>query len=154
MGSIWGGTLVWVRAQGEAIAKSIWYHSRWDGDSVVSVNWAGMTDAEREENRVWCEEFARKNEEEMENESDAEGSEGSEDWSKNLECRGGCGEVNSKLVCSRCKETRTRFMFYNHREMVLLIKCVVLLGYCSRACQKEDWKVIASNLFTAFVPLC
>jgi hypothetical protein len=114
LGSMWGGTQVWVRAQGEAIAKSIWYHSRWSGDSILSINWTGMSNAEREENRLWCEEYARLREEvKMQWRSERANRMEPKVLTRSLECRGGCGEKNSKLVCSRCKETCACLMFYD-----------------------------------------
>jgi hypothetical protein len=76
LGSYWGGSEVWVRGQGEAFAKGVWYHSRWSQASMISIDWAGITDGEKEENRVWCEDFI-----EISNKPKPKSDEPSIDWS-------------------------------------------------------------------------
>ena len=110
LGSHWGGTDVWVRGQGEACAKAFWYQHRSESASMISIDWAGMTADEKEENRVWCEAFienSRKPRDSTEDSSDITKAE--EHMQKALdkirkECRGGCGVKDATNVCSRCKE--------------------------------------------------
>jgi hypothetical protein len=114
LGPNWGGTDVWVRGQGEAVAKGIWYQSRWDQASAISIDWAGMTEDEKEENRIWCDDFI-----EMSNRPQPKSDEPLMDPNdtakmeeylqkalddKRMECRGGCGVKNATKFCSRCKE--------------------------------------------------
>ena len=68
---------------------------------MMSIDWAGMTADENEENRVWCEEFIE-NSKKPEQESDELSS---VDWSEiSMECRGGCGVKRATNVCGRCKD--------------------------------------------------
>jgi hypothetical protein len=113
LGSHWGGTDVWIRGQGEAFAKALWYHRRSEAASVISIDWAEMTTDEKEENRVWCEAFIKDNTKHQTKD------ESTVDWSsitkadeylqkaldeRRRECRGGCGVKAATKVCSRCKE--------------------------------------------------
>jgi len=125
LGSQWGGMDVWVRGQGEAIAKGIWYHTRWGNASMISIHWAGITADEKEENRIWCEDFIgesiSRRQKSQESSVDRSGSDTflqKPSNKKGRECRGGCGTTDAMNVCGRCKETH----------------------YCSPECQKDDWK--------------
>jgi len=69
---------------------------------VTLVDWTGITDAEKDENRAWCEEFEKRAGLKDEASNDPKGR-------KPKECKGGCGEMNSKLMCSKCKETCERW---------------------------------------------
>jgi hypothetical protein len=113
LGSRWGGTDVWVRGQGEACAKALWYHSRSESASMISIDWADMTADEKEENRVWCEAFIENSREaQTKDDSTVDSSDitkAGESIQKELnrirrECRGGCGVKHATNVCSRCKE--------------------------------------------------
>lgn len=113
----WGGSLSLVRTRGEAVAKAIWYHQRWSGDNVSVIGWTGITEAETADNWAWVATFkqaaeARKDEEKERSRLNPAGE---MDFltmipkllaEKRKVCRGGCGEKNGKLVCSRCKITR------------------------------------------------
>jgi hypothetical protein len=149
LGSEWGGTDVWVRGQGEAFAKGVWYHSRWENASMISIDWAGITVDEKEENRVWCEDFIEKS-----NRPRQKSDEPPVDWDdpkveehlqnaldkQRRECRGGCGVKDATKVCSRCKEickSSPSFFFVLQR----VAYGFVTLDYCSSECQKDDWKV-------------
>lgn len=147
MGQSWGGTDALVRSQGESFAKSIWYHKRWAGGEVISINWSGMTTAEEVDNQTWCENFKAISEARVAEarevqrlnpnwmEEEEEKMEEKLKQKKN-ECRGGCGEKNAKLLCSRCKTTG-QFNEFIPRQL-FLIKAV---AYCTPVCQREDWKV-------------
>jgi hypothetical protein len=114
---MWGGSDVWVRGQGEAIGKAVWYHSRWSSASKITIEWDGMTADEKEENRVWCDAFIEESNKPSEKgkDTDVEGSDtmDMQDHITKMEeqldaerrkCRGGCGAENVNNVCSRCKE--------------------------------------------------
>jgi len=137
LGNGWGGTPLWVRAEGETLAKSIWFHTLWERYSVVSIDWTGITDAEKENRPRWEEQTNEAEGQETGDNSD-EGRTSSQKVynAKWKECRGGCGERNAKLVCGRCKETRESWRAWS-------FSCCLthLADYCSLACQREDWKV-------------
>jgi hypothetical protein len=105
---------MWVRGQGEAIAKAFWYHRRETTASMISINWTGMTADEKEENRIWCEDFIEKTnklkekrEEPSTDRNDLAQMEkplGKAIEKQRKECRGGCGVNDAKKFCSRCKE--------------------------------------------------
>jgi hypothetical protein len=59
-GEEWGGSESWVRARSEVFARSIWLMKRWNRGTVLEITWSGITDAEKEENELWSEEFAKK----------------------------------------------------------------------------------------------
>jgi len=121
MGSGWGGTDVWVRGQGEAIAKGIWYQHRWKEASTISIDWAGMTADEKEDNRVWCAAFIEKSSKPVKEEesrmdlSDITKAEMQMQKlldKKRAECRGGCGVKDATKVCSQCKEVCKLFSHF------------------------------------------
>jgi hypothetical protein len=103
---MWGGREVWVRGQGEGLAKHIWYMNRWSGSSVVSIDWTGITEAEKEGNRTWCEIFKKEGELE-----DLKPSHRVDPWKV---CRAGCGEENSTM--------HQQTLFFRHREQTNLIE--------------------------------
>src|SRR5882762_9751106 len=153
---MWGGSDVWVRGQGEAIGKAVWYHSRWSSASKITIEWDGMTADEKEENRVWCDAFIEESNKPSEKgkDTDVEGSDTMEDHITKMEeqldaerrkCRGGCGAENVNNVCSRCKEVckSPLFIFTISNEPL-----IYLLDYCGLECQKDDWKVWCSHFFS------
>jgi hypothetical protein len=81
---------------------------------MISVNWTGMTADEKEENRIWCEDFIEKSNKLKEKcEEPSPDRNGLAQMEKPLpkaaekqrkECRGGCGVNDAKKFCSRCKE--------------------------------------------------
>jgi len=58
MGSEWGGTEGWVRAQGAAIARGIWFHKHFNRD--VEVTWSGITEDEKQDLDTWLKERAER----------------------------------------------------------------------------------------------
>jgi len=132
LGSAWGGSQIWVRGQGAAVAKAIWFHQHFNNE--LEVSWSGISDSEKEELGSWLEERAErlrqeKSIQEIEYKKRealhgdkhflVEQKMGMDLYRKSLlACRAGCGEENPKLTCSKCKKAR----------------------YCNAACQKEDWK--------------
>jgi hypothetical protein len=142
-----------VRGQGRGFAQAVWYHKRWL-DVILVLDWTGIADAEKE-SLVRCGGFGKRSErgggEEDLDRGDAGGDglktdvrELSERDSRWNECRAGCGEKNSRLVCSRCKETREL------QSSWYLAACYLTppTGYCSSVCQQEDWKVSLGSFVT------
>ena len=138
LGSDWGGTDVWVRAQGTAVAKAIWYHRHFN--NPLEVSWSGMSDPEKVDLAAWLEERDEQLRQKRKIEKDEykalkalhgrdyylveEKMAMDKYYKAQLACRADCGEENPKLTCSKCKKTR----------------------YCGAACQKEDWKVSLTYL--------
>ena len=126
MGSEWGGTDGWVRTQGAAIAKGIWFHKHFDRD--VEVTWSGMTEDEKQDLDAWLKERAERLAEQSKiakveyearkakygNKHDAlEMKSGMRAHYKLLKaCRADCGEQNPKFKCSKCKVARKYFFFF------------------------------------------
>ena len=55
MGSRWGGTEFFIRAQGAAVTKAIlWWHGLCD--QGIEVTWSGMTDDEKRDIAIWLKE--------------------------------------------------------------------------------------------------
>ena len=120
LGSYWGGSDVWVRGQGAAIAKAIWFQKYFDLD--IEVSWSGITDAEKEDLAVWLKERAeqlaerrRIGTQEYEERKAKYGKEHYRIESKmgmqahyrsRLACRADCGEQDPTLYCSKCKMAR------------------------------------------------
>ncbi len=123
LGSSWGGSEVWVRAQGEAVAKGIWYNRHWNGHSISVLRWSGMTEEQKESLDRWRSDFAEKSAErrkkqKAEDDKELEAFAGTEMpdvecgmqryWKRQLRCRADCGVEKGKFNCSRCKRTRER----------------------------------------------
>jgi len=126
LGSVWGGTDVWVRAQGAAVAKAVWFH-RYYNLPKIEVSWSGMTEAEKEDLAMWLKERAESLENtkrietedyEKRNAKFGPGYEGSskmgmlEYYRRQIACRADCGEQKPKLCCSKCKFARKSCLFY------------------------------------------
>ena len=85
---------------------------------MVSIDWDGITADEKEENRVWCEDFIEKSlsrlregKESVEHDSQTDFTKMEKNLPKKLderdrECRGGCGVMDATRFCGACKETR------------------------------------------------
>ncbi|PPQ79279.1 hypothetical protein CVT25_002718, partial [Psilocybe cyanescens] len=132
-GEAWRGPEHWIRAQGGALAKAIWYHHYYNYPDV-EVSWSGMSPAEKDDLAAWLKERSEilkmksdKEDKEYQDRKNEFGDKfhleeerlGMEAYYKTRRaCRAQCGEGNPKLVCSKCKIAR----------------------YCSPECQKEDWK--------------
>jgi MYND finger len=143
LGSAWGGSQIWVRGQGAAVAKGIWFHRHFDKE--LEVSWSGMSDPEKEDLAAWLEKRAerlrKKNDIEEKEYEELKALHGNKHYMVEeklgmdryykslLACRAGCGEENPRLTCSKCKTVR----------------------YCNVACQREDWKVSLTYLLS-FVP--
>jgi hypothetical protein len=133
LGSDWGGSDMWVRGQGTAVAKAIWFHQHFN--NPLDVSWSGMSDSEKVDLAAWLEERAERRRQEKsiakreyeerkalhgDDYFEVENKMAMDKYHKSqLACRADCGEENPSFTCSKCKVTR----------------------YCSAACQKEDWKV-------------
>ncbi|KIM45723.1 hypothetical protein M413DRAFT_442345 [Hebeloma cylindrosporum] len=132
MGCGWGGSDVWVRAQGAAIAKGIWFHKLFNRD--IEVSWSGMSEDDKvaltawlkerseglaEQRKIGNEEYKARKAKYGDNHDIAEMKMAMQAYYKlRMACRAECGEQNPKSYCSKCKVAR----------------------YCSTACQSEDWK--------------
>ena len=144
LGSAWGGSQIWVRGQGAAVAKAIWFHKHFDKE--LEVSWSGMSDSEKEDLAAWLEERAERLRQEKiksENEYEARKALHGDNhhmveeqmamdryYKSQLACRAGCGEENPRLTCSKCKTAR----------------------YCNVACQTDDWKVSLTYLLSSSQP--
>jgi hypothetical protein len=140
LGSPWGGSGIWVRGQGTAIAKAIWFHRHFDRPDV-EVSWSGMTDLEKEELTAWLKDRAErlKQQHNIElNEYEARKAlHGDNDakvgmrnhYKSRLACRADCGKQDVGFACSKCKVAR----------------------YCNAVCQAEDWKVSLAFLLCLFL---
>ncbi|KAG6810772.1 hypothetical protein H0H92_010400 [Tricholoma furcatifolium] len=126
LGSGWSGTDTWIRAQGSAVAKAIWFQKHYNRPNF-EISWSGMTPEEKEDLKAWMEErSARLNKERKELEAKHAHMDCEEEWKAvmrlyykmRLWCRADCGEQHPKLTCSNCKFAR----------------------YCSKECQLDDWK--------------
>ncbi|KAJ8517840.1 hypothetical protein ONZ45_g5032 [Pleurotus djamor] len=139
LGCAWGGTKVWIDAQGSSITKAIWLHRYWNG-SLADIDFTGKTIEYDKEFTKWKEEYAttvkaREEEEAEANEAlkakinqEKGGKLGDMDLEmeagtfRHIEsrkmCRAGCGVENAPLTCTKCRAVR----------------------YCSKDCQLDDWK--------------
>ena len=139
LGSHWGGTEYWVRGQGAAVAKAVWFHEHFNCPDV-EVSWSGMTNSEKQELAAWLGGRAERLRQEKFEERKAFHGDGIRTVEKDmgmhnyyksrLACRADCGEKNPKFGCSKCKLAR----------------------YCSLACQTEDWKVGLTYSFNSSFP--
>lgn len=113
---MWSNSAPWLSARDEGFAKGVWFHQAWTAHSITSIDWSGITAAEQDANKKWCDNFARAAE--VREEDYKEKNRLNPGWEKQemmrvpqmlaekrKVCRGGCGEKDSKLVCSRCKIT-------------------------------------------------
>ncbi|KAF4618872.1 hypothetical protein D9613_009655 [Agrocybe pediades] len=133
LGEPWGGSETWVRAQGAAIAKAIWWNHIFDMPRV-DVSWSDMTDEEQKDVDEWLKEreekmrekaeAGRKQWKELEKEHGANAFKVEEArvmkkyYEGRMACRADCGEQNPTLVCPECKMAR----------------------YCSEKCMEDDRK--------------
>lgn len=129
----WGGSEMWVRGQGMAVTKAIWYQKYFYYPDI-EISRSGMTDPEKDDIRVWLDERAerlrqQRNIAKIKYEKHGEGNMTIYEPSTRKACRADCGEENPKLVCSKCKIAR----------------------YCGVACQKEDWKVILTSFLSVLI---
>jgi hypothetical protein len=129
---------MWVRGQGTAVAKAIWFHQHFN--NPLEVSWSGMSDSEKVDLAAWLEERAeqlRQKKNIAKNEYEERKALHGDEYFKveekmamdkyyksQLACRADCGEENPSFTCSKCKTAR----------------------YCSAACQTEDWKVSLTYL--------
>ena len=134
LGSPWGGSDYWVRGQGEAFGKALWYHRFWNKPDV-EVRWSGMTEEDKaaldewlKERSATLEEGSRISRQEYEErkaryrgrEYLAEERFGMENYYKSrLACRADCGEQNPQLTCSKCKVARQLISF---RKVATILK--------------------------------
>jgi hypothetical protein len=123
LGSGWGGSDMWVRGQGAAVAKAVWFQKYYDLPKI-EVSWSGITEPDEEDLSVWLKERADRlaererieaEEYEMRNLKFTPKDDGKmgmlEHYRSRRACRADCGEQNPKLCCSMCKNTRTSFVF-------------------------------------------
>ena len=154
LGSQWGGVDHWIRAQGAAVAKGIWWQKHWDFPDI-EVTWSGMTDADKADLTAWLSEraarLAVKEKEEKKEYEDRKAEDGDEHfmievdmgmkayYENQLACRADCGERHPRLRCSKCKIARESLsLFFIILFLIVHRRCV---GYCSPECQQEDWQV-------------
>lgn len=120
LSSEWGGSDIWVRGQGAAVAKAIWFHNHFNRD--IEVSWSGMTEDEKQDLDVWLKERAERrserrkiNTEEYEARAakygarhhQVEGKMGMQaHYKSRMACRTDCGEKDPKFTCSKCKIAR------------------------------------------------
>ncbi|KAJ8517275.1 hypothetical protein ONZ45_g5510 [Pleurotus djamor] len=146
-GSAWGGTKVWIDAQGSGITKAIWLHRYWNG-TLADVSFTGKSVEFDKTFKQWKEEYtktvkARKEKESQENETlkaninkekggklgdlDLEVEAGMIKYNESRKmCRAGCGIKDAPLTCTKCRAVR----------------------YCGKDCQLDDWK--ASGTYTTY----
>ncbi|ESK87450.1 mynd domain [Moniliophthora roreri MCA 2997] len=133
LGSSWDGPEDWIRAQGAAVTKGIWFNQHWDRENI-DISWSGMSTSDKESLAAFMQERhvklaqkrAQREAEEREEMNLIGNSHPNIDTElselryrkRQMECRAKCGEKNPGLQCSKCKFAR----------------------YCSSACQAEDWK--------------
>ncbi|KAJ8517291.1 hypothetical protein ONZ45_g5507 [Pleurotus djamor] len=144
MGSRWAGPKSWIYAQGSDFAKSIWYNTYWNG-TLADVSFTGKPpqfDAELETWRQEHDVVARAREAQDNDEFAALKAKVNEERGGNVSetkldmaavmlrydevrrsCRAGCGVKGASMSCSKCRAVR----------------------YCSKDCQKDDWKVGSSS---------
>lgn len=114
----WGGSDEWVRKQGEAVAKAIWFHEHYD-QPKIEVSWSGITKAEKDDLALWFKERAvqlaerrRVELEEYEKRNNKfsprdEAEMGMLEYFRSqMACRAECGEKNPRLQCAKCQFTR------------------------------------------------
>jgi hypothetical protein len=125
LGSGWGGSEVWVRGQGAAVTKAIWFHRHFDRN--IEVSWSGMTAGEKQDLDVWLKERAeqhatrRKIQREEyearkakygEKHNRVEQKRGMQAYYKSrMACRAECGEQHPTFSCSKCKIARESLVF-------------------------------------------
>jgi hypothetical protein len=125
LGSGWGGTDGWVRAQGAAVAKAVWFHKHFDRD--IEVTRSGMTEDEKQDLAVWLkeradrlaeqkkireEEYAARKAKNGDSHYRLEKKMGMQAYYKSrMACRADCGEQNPKFNCSKCKIARESLPF-------------------------------------------
>lgn len=131
LGSQWGGVDHWVRAQGAAVAKGIWFQNHWDFPDI-EVTWSGMSDEDKADLTAWLSERAArltdKDKEETKEYEERKAKDGDEHlkieedmgmrayYEAQMACRADCGEKHPKLRCSKCKvarESTSPFLFFN-----------------------------------------
>jgi len=136
---------VWVRGQGEVIAKAIWFQRYFYFD--IKVSWSGMIEAEKEDLATWLKERVEKLAERRRIETqeyEARKAKYSKEhylieekmgmqayYRSRLACRADCGEQNPKLYCSKFKIAR---------KSTLL--SVWFNTDTTSACQLEDWNIL------------
>ena len=157
-GSAWGGSPEWVRAQSAAIAKAIWWHRHWD--YRLSISYTGITDTEKDDfERFMRGRLAQLEEEEAREEEihqrelaefSGDSDKAEREWVTRkyneslMRCKADWGEMSPTLQCTKCKFTRRLPLDWPHCTEVDVVP-----GYCSVACQKEDWKVYSFPLLCA-----
>lgn len=117
---------MWVRGQGAAVAKAVWFHKYYDLPKI-EVSWSGITEAGKEDLAMWLKERAAQLAERKRIEAEeydmrnAKFSPKNDDkmgmlehYRSRMACRADCGEQNPKLCCSMCKITRTSLSLFSH----------------------------------------
>lgn len=116
---------MWVRGQGAAVAKAVWFHELYDRD--IEVTWSDMTEDEEQDLDVWLKERAERLAEQRkvgeekcaarkakygDNYYRVEEKMGMQAYYKSrMACRADCGEQNPKFSCSKCKIARESLPF-------------------------------------------
>ncbi|EEB90229.1 hypothetical protein MPER_11588, partial [Moniliophthora perniciosa FA553] len=150
VGSSWDGPEDWIRAQGAAVTKGIWFNQHWDQE-IIDISWSGMSTSDKESLAAFMQErrvkLAQKRAQQEAKEREEIALIGDSHpnldtelsnlryHKSRMECRAKCGEENPELQCSKCKIARMLLasLFHSSAESYLE-------GYRSTACQAEDWK--------------
>ncbi len=121
LGSAWGGSHEWVREQGAAITKSIWFNELWG--CKIEASWTGITEEQKTEIATWNKERADNRDDEGEESHDDKGDQMEKVMQRYYNrlkwCRAQCGEKKPSFLCSKCKMTRMEFTL--HRDLHRLI---------------------------------
>lgn len=121
LNSEWGGSDQWIRGQGAAVAKGIWFHRHFDCPDI-EVSWSGMSESDKDDLNAWLKERAvlleekeRIGKKEYEEHEVQYGEEHYKVavkesmhayYKSRMACRADCGEKNPKFSCSKCKMAR------------------------------------------------
>lgn len=127
LGSPWGGVDHWIRAQGAAIAKGIWWNDHWNAPNL-EVTWSDMSDADKADLSEWLKERSARLEEkeaaskaEYDERRKREGNDHQniemkemmqKYYKTRMSCRADCGEEHPNLRCSQCKITRKSYCIW------------------------------------------
>uniref|UniRef100_A0A0W0FXQ0 Uncharacterized protein n=1 Tax=Moniliophthora roreri TaxID=221103 RepID=A0A0W0FXQ0_MONRR len=118
LGSPWGGTQIWVRGQGAAVTKSIWYNKLYEAETI-DISWSGMTASDKDKLASFMEgrrirlaetrarASAMYEERKAQIDDQFDGDQIKQAYHRHqMSCRADCGEMNPKLQCSKCKFTQ------------------------------------------------
>jgi hypothetical protein len=140
-----GGTHLWVRGQGAAVAKAVWWHKYYNLPKI-EISWSGMTQAEKADIAIWLKERAERLAERKKIEKEEYdkrngkftprdgGKMGMLEYYRSLmACRADCGQQNPELCCSKCKSARKSYLFFfsslvTDNTSYRLLQCILSIG--------------------------